>query len=207
MKNYTRFIAVLAASFVLTWTLSACGGQEKKSAESVSDSIATLGQDVTKGGVVGEGKHTEAYIKERLNVIYSNFSYEKFTSGDAIHFLDYDSLYCSCAYLQLQRAALENGDVMGVLVIDSDHWIMGQDMAPDWSYSIVGVSEITDSTAVADMKIMNFSEQLFTLKLRFERGDWYVDDFVNSYVDDEGNVIYYTETENLRYFANNGSVG
>lgn len=39
------------------------------------------------------------------------------------------------------------------------------------------VYNITDSTALVDLVIHNFSDNETTIALRFERGDWYVDDF------------------------------
>jgi hypothetical protein len=36
---------------------------------------------------------------------------------------------------------------------------------------------MTDSTALVDLAIHNFSDTETTIALRFERDDWYIDDF------------------------------
>lgn len=55
------------------------------------------------------------------------------------------------------------------------------------------VYNITDSTALVDLVIHNFSDNETTIALRFERGDWYVDDF-NSTDDGEDDKAYFRRT-------------
>ena len=67
------------------------------------------------------------------------------------------------------------------------------------------MSDITDSTAVAEMLIENYGERKGLLKLRFERDDWYVDDFIGFYpFDAEGNLAQYSELEELQDFVKEG---
>lgn len=67
----------------------------------------------------------------------------------------------------------ETGDIL----YDYDYWVCGQDVSEDWSYKVAKVYHITDSTALVDLNIHNFSEHETTIALRFERGDWFIDDF------------------------------
>ena len=60
---------------------------------------------------------------------------------------------------------------------DYDYWVCGQDWSDDWSCKVAKVYEITDSTALVDLNIHNFSDIETTIALRFERDDWYIDDF------------------------------
>lgn len=66
------------------------------------------------------------------------------------------------------------------------------------------VYNITDSTALVDLVIHNFSDNETTIALRFERGDWYVDDF-NPTDDGEDDKAYFRriiseyDTKNRRH--------
>jgi hypothetical protein len=55
---------------------------------------------------------------------------------------------------------------------------------------VANVYNITDSTALVDLVIHNFSDNETTIALRFERGDWYVDDF-NPTDDGEDDKAYF----------------
>jgi len=46
-----------------------------------------------------------------------------------------------------------------------------------WSCKVAKVYNVTDTTCRVDLIIHNFSDSETTIALRFERGDWYVDDF------------------------------
>ena len=92
-------------------------------------------------------------------------------------------------YNQAQKISQEDG----TLFIDSDHWIAGQDMDEEWSYELMSVSNITDSTAQATINVHNYSDQKVVLDLVFERGTWVVDNFhfffEGSDYDADGNSI------------------
>ena len=79
---------------------------------------------------------------------------------------------------------------------------MGQDRSPEWTYNTKKIDNITDSTAVVEMDIRNFgNHNVVTLELRFERGDWFVDDFVSS-SDDEADSQSYSEVKKMEKFVN-----
>jgi hypothetical protein len=88
-----------------------------------------------------------------------------------------DSAYCSHRYYALMQEALRICDETGDILYDYDHWICGQDFSDDWSCKVKKVYEITDSTALVDLSIHNFTDFETTIALRFERGDWFIDDF------------------------------
>lgn len=126
-------------------------------------------------------KHSVAYICQRIDTIYKfvgkittdadgnrNYNYMPF---------DFDSAYCSERYYALMQQALEICDETGDILYDYDYWVRGQDISDNWSYKVVKVYNVTDSTALVDMVIHNFSDTENTIALRYERNDWYIDDF------------------------------
>ena len=127
-------------------------------------------------------KHSEDYIRQRIDTIYKTVG--KSTNDNEGKEVSYicnsfnrDSAYCSQRYYALMQEALQYSNEMGIILYDFDHWVCGQDWSDDWSYKVAKVYEITDSTALVDLVIHNFSDIETTIALRFERNDWYIDDF------------------------------
>ena len=125
-----------------------------------------------------QDKHSETYIRERIDAIYDN--YVHWTNEDGIDypvfFEDADSAYCSTGYNALMDQALEClGD--DDILFDYDYWICGQDVCDNFHHQIMKVRDITDTTAVVELKVINCNEYDVVLTLVFERGDWYIDDF------------------------------
>ena len=155
--------------------LIACGNKTGK-AVSDTDSLAL---DSISGSVVD--KHSEAYIRQRIDTIYK-FVGKITTDADGNRDYDYspfnlDSAYCSERYYALMQEALAICDETGDILYDYDYWVCGQDISDDWSYKVAKVYQVTDSTAHVDIIIHNFSDTENTIALRFERDDWYIDDF------------------------------
>lgn len=118
------------------------------------------------GGMTGKAdKHAEAYIRQRIDTMYKTVEINR------------DSAYCSQRYYALMQEAVQFSNEMGYILYDYDYWVCGQDIDDDWSCKVIKVYEITDSTALADLAIHNFSDKETTIALRFERNDWYIDDF------------------------------
>jgi len=119
-------------------------------------------------------KHTEAYIHQRIDSIYSSMKYR----GPIV--ADYDSLFCTSRYNALKSKALElSKDGGDEVIIDYDHWTNSQDDF-DFAYQIKKVEHITDSTAVVTLEAYNLGEIYpIVLGLYFERDDWYVDNFLS----------------------------
>ena len=103
-----------------------------------------------------DGKHTVDYIRQR----------------------NLDSAYCSMRYKALLSQAEEMaGD--DDIVLDYDHWTNSQD-DNNFTYEVGRIDQITDSTAFAEIYGKNYgNDYTIVLGLYFERGDWYVDDFLS----------------------------
>ena len=101
-----------------------------------------------------DGKHTVDYIRQRVDGIYACYKNPKYDEA-GLRLMkqrgNLDSVYCSMRYKALLAEAEEMaGD--DDIVLDYDHWTNSQNFGND--YTIV-------------------------LGLYFERGDWYVDDFLS----------------------------
>lgn len=116
-------------------------------------------------------KHSEAYIRQRIDTIYKGVGNSTY---DPIY---RDRAYCSQRYYALMEEATQLCNETGEILYDFDHWVCGQDWSDDWSCKVAKVYEITDSTALVDLNIHNFSDTETTIALRFECDDWYIDDF------------------------------
>ncbi|MBP5338892.1 MAG: DUF3828 domain-containing protein [Prevotella sp.] len=172
--------------------LLSCGG---KTGKVVSDT-----DSLTIGSVADTGvdKHSEAYIRQRIDTIYKGVGKPTYDSEgrevDYIHNpFNRDSAYCSQRYYALKKEALQICDETGDILYDFDYWVCGQDYSDDWSCSVADVYEITDSSAYVDLNIHNFGDRETTIALRFERGDWYIDDFCPS-ADGYDDKYYLRET-------------
>ena len=163
-KKFNPIISIaLGIMAIGLWT--ACGNKTK-STDVVADSTAV---------VTELDKHSEAYIRQRLDTIYNCVDQR---------LLNLDSAFCTQRYYALLEKALQLSEETGYVFLDYDHWIMGQDVSPEWTYTLKKIDQKTDSTAVVEMDIRNFGRHNYvTLEMKYERDDWYVDDFV-SYHDD-----------------------
>ena len=162
----------LAATLMLN-----CGNKTGKSV-SDTDSVA-VDSMVADAGI---DKHSEAYIRQRIDTIYKGVGKSTYDSeGRKIEYehipFNRDSAYCSERYYALKKEALEICNETGDILYDYDYWVCGQDFSDDWSCKVTKVYEITDSTTLADLMIHNFNDIETTIALRFERDDWYIDDF------------------------------
>ena len=162
----------LAATLMLN-----CGNKTGKSV-SDTDSVA-VDSMVADAGI---DKHSEAYIRQRIETIYKGVGKSTYDSeGRKIEYehipFNRDSAYCSERYYALKKEALEICNETGDILYDYDYWVCGQDFSDDWSCKVAKVYEITDSTALVDLMIHNFNDKETTIALRFERDDWYIDDF------------------------------
>ena len=156
-----RQFVFIMFSFLLLLLAGSCK-PTGKSAASDADSTAVKAVDSN------DGKHTREYITQRLNEIYE---------------MQDDSKGCSERYLRLYKEASELSHLSGMVFLYKDHWMQGNDRVEDWSYSILDVTDIQETTATATVLISNYDKCKVTLKLVFERDDWYVDNFLNDIED------------------------
>ncbi len=139
-------------------------------------------------------KHSETYIRQRIDTIYNQVYHRQ---------MYLDSAFCSQRYYALLQQTLQLNEETGFVCLDYDHWIMGQDCSPEWTYNAKKIENITDSTATVEMDIRNFGKHnTMTLELKFERNDWFVDNFVSYSGDEAGERKEYSEVKEMRKFIN-----
>ena len=162
----------VAAMAMLALSMLACGnktGEGSSNGDSLSVSTAQTPSDA---------QHSAEFITLRIDTIYRLRNNER---------------CCSERYMALFNKARQLSEEDGTLFIESDHWIAGQDMDEEFSYELMSVTNITDSTAQATMNIHNYVDQKVVLDLVFERGTWFVDNFhfffEGSDYDSDGNSI------------------
>lgn len=183
----SSFIIVVWGLIMMSLSMS-CGNRTKNN-DALADSEVTTADTIAKAF----DKRSEAYIRQRIDTIYG---YVDQGGGD----MDIDSAFCSQRYYACLQQARQLSEETGFVFLDYDHWIMGQDRSPEWTYDIKKIGNITDSTAVVEMDIRNFGKHnTVTLELRYERGDWFVDDFV-SYSNDETGDRSYSEVKEMEKF-------
>lgn len=181
------------ATMAVVLLLSACGG---KTGKSVNDTDSLQADSVAaEAAEPSVDKHTEAYLRERVDSFYFNYRnprYEK--NGMRIYngkFVNRDSAYCSKSYQDLMAKAEEIAQENEEPLLDYDHWTNSQD-DNNFTCEISKINNMTDSTAVVKLKAKNSGKPYtITLNMRFERNDWYVDDFIS----DDG-------TGEKKYFEN-----
>ena len=181
------FIAAVAVVLMM----SACGGKTGKSA-SDTDSVPADSVVMQEASI---DKHTEDYLRERVDSFYSvykNPKYEK--SGHRIYngkFVNRDSVYCSKSYKELLAKAEEIAEENEEPLLDYDHWTNSQD-DNNFTCEVNKIKNMTDSTATVVIKAKNAGKPYnVTLNMRFERGDWFVDDFISD--DGTGEKKYFKE--------------
>lgn len=102
-------------------------------------------------------------------------------------------------YNELTNQACKIAEELEDMFIDSDHWVVGQDIDPKWSYKVRNIKIESDSIAWAELTIHNFSNHKVRLKLLYERDDWFVDDILTTFVED-GVAKEYSEQEHARNY-------
>jgi hypothetical protein len=162
----------IAAIAMLALGMTACGNKTGEGS-STGDSLSV---GVTQ--TPSDSQHSAEFITLRIDTIYR---------------LRNNESCCSQRYLELYNQARQLSEEDGTLFIDYDHWAAGQDVDEEWSYELMSVSNVTDSTAQATMNIHNYTDQRVVLDLVFERGTWFVDNFhiffEGSDYDSDGNSI------------------
>ena len=82
-------------------------------------------------------KHSESYIKQRIDSIYSRFNNLTYDENGRRFFdksYNYDSLFCSSRYLALMSKAIDIVDEDDI-ILDYDHWTNSQD-PDDFNYKV-----------------------------------------------------------------------
>lgn len=176
----------ISLAFLAIMMLVACGDKTSKTgvdADSLITESATIKPAIATVNL-DSVRHTKEYITQRIDTIYK--------------YKD-DAVCCSNRYNELTNQACKIADEIEDLFIDSDHWVAGQDIDPKWSYKIRNINIESDSIAWAEMTIHNFSDRKVRLKLLYERGDWFVDDILTTYVEN-GVAKEFSEQEHARNY-------
>ena len=180
MKKMTVLIIVALALVVVAggfWGYKYLQNQVVDGPGMVNDVDSLKADSVT---LADDGKHTEDYIRQRVDAMYASYKNPKYDSTGVrlMQHVNLDSAYCSLRYQALYQKAQEAaGD--DDIVLDYDHWTNSQDDT-NFTYEIGRIDQITDSTAFAEVYGKNFgNDYTIVLGLYFERGDWYVDDFLS----------------------------
>ena len=155
-KEKGRYMKELClCAHCLVAVMAGCTQQGQTPPADSSDSTAVAAVDA------GIDKHSEAYIRQRLDTIYGHIRQmiAAETEDNRTYIssaFNLDSTYCSSRYYSLMKQALAITNETGDILFDYDHWVCGQDYSKDWHYKIQKISDITDSTATAEMEIINF---------------------------------------------------
>lgn len=149
---------IFTSLFLTSLLYIGCGSNGSKSDSLNAIDTADIVADTTQDSI----RHTKEYIAQRIDTIYK--------------YKD-DMRFCSAKYLSLDAHASKLSHEMGYVYRDYDHWVMGQDIDPKWSYKIKDIKDIKDAEATVELTIHNFKNQHIILNLVYERGDWYVDNF------------------------------
>ena len=176
----------ISLAFLAIMMLVACGEKTNKTgvdADSLITESATIKPTIATVNL-DSVRHTKEYITQRIDTIYK--------------YRD-DAVCCSNRYNELTNQACKIADEIEDLFIDSDHWVAGQDIDPKWSYKIRNIKIESDSIAWAEMTIHNFSDRKVRLKLLYERGDWFVDDILTTFVEN-GVAKEFSEQEHARNY-------
>ena len=170
-KRFQSLLSIVAMT-MLSFCMAACGNKTGE-ASANGDSLS-----VSTTQAPSDAQHSPEFITLRIDTIYKQRNNES---------------CCSERYMALYNQARQISEEDGTLFIDSDHWIAGQDMDEEWSYELMSINNITDSTAQATVNVHNYVDQKVVLDLVFERGTWMVDNFhfffEGSDYDNDGNSI------------------
>ena len=147
--------------------------------------LLLIGLTVTAYGATDDAAQTAAQVKQRVEAIYKE-AYAAYTNNDEdAPFPDLNSQFCSQDWNATVNAVLEidkkNPDEMGFF--DADYWVMGQDAADKIHIKDVKVVDVSNTKATVEMTIANFEPVSATLEMVFERGNWYIDNFIDRSMD------------------------
>lgn len=190
MKHLRLCFVAMMCSLGLATVLS-CKEKAPEKKETAKESVDTTAVATEKAS----DKHSADALKARVEAIYADVTsvYNKCNEqGDGLNLkpitdAQFDKKYCSDNWNSLleEVAAIDNANPEGEMgFFDADYWIMGQDFA-DLSVSDVKVKQIEGNDAMVVFNLHN-SGNVTRVKLDmvFERGDWFIDDFTDNYVED-----------------------
>ena len=152
--------------------------------------VTTDGTGVADETEAGVGK--EELVKKRLTQIYDEvFSKcnDEDPSNDGLE--DSDDRWLTTEFKDLLKREKEvNPDGM-LGYIDYDHWLQAQDYYKP-SMTIESVEMLSDTKAISNIKVIPFSNsdpKNVKVTLKYERNNWYIDDFSSRFNASEKEVL------------------
>ncbi len=121
-------------------------------------------------------KKTKEYVKQRVTYIYNEvFSHEEDYNYNP------DSLFCSEEFIKLAKFCEKLMSEGEIGPIEVNYWVQSQDCYHP-SFEFLDVVELEETLSAAKIYVHSFGESqdkvAVLLMLKFERGDWFMDDFV-----------------------------
>ncbi len=184
MKNFMS----LALMGLCTFMCMAC---KNHSAQPQNDKSANV-------EAVEKKPQTAADVKTRVETIYKDVcdaynSANQMEFGEGMKMLQdkkFDEAFCSEAWNKKLAEVVEKDnqhpDEMGFF--DYDYWVMGQDFE-NLAVTDVKVVSFENDKAVVSLNLHNMGNtNPIKLKMVYERGDWFIDDFITSYEGVENSV-------------------
>ncbi len=159
-----------------------CGKNAKEADGNANEKLETGTETKAAPTASNTDRKSDEYIISRVLSIYADVfaEYNKAAEDESVPPHSPDEKYCSDDW---NKALLEvteydqqnNPDDIGFF--DADYWVMGQDFG-DLSVSDVEILEHKGNEAKVKFNLHNFGQvSPIQLDLRFERGDWFIDDF------------------------------
>ncbi len=165
MKIRTKTVfGVLVASFGLM--SAACTGNSKVRPEAMVEAEDSI---ISEPTAIDIDVDREELLRKRILEIYSI---------DDIG--GREDRYCSTAYLEVYKAVLAADAETGEIgFFDYDHWTSAQDCPDAPVFMIKRIDRLSDTEAIVEVREdeMNTGARL---KCVWERGNWYIDDFLSS---------------------------
>ena len=123
-------------------------------------------------------------VKQRVEAIYKTVFSTYNRTNDYTSIPDFDSRFCSKAWNDNKKKVEKIQEQGDEPFFDADYWVMGQDFSNDLHITDVKVVNISNTEATVNMKVHNFGHATpVTLKIVFERGDWYIDNIMSEGMD------------------------
>ncbi|MBR3445871.1 MAG: DUF3828 domain-containing protein [Prevotella sp.] len=173
----TVWIGALLFAF---WLAGCAPGHQKGERQEEPQGVALAD---TASAAVEEQKQTAADVERRVKEIYDAMSaayYGNPGEETPVPSVDLDKDFCSESWNERCRAVVEkdaqNPDEM--VFFDADYWVMGQDYDNPHARDIK-VVKMDERTAVVELLLHNMSDIPVRLEMVFERGKWYIDNFID----------------------------
>ena len=186
MKRILLMLTVIAL-------MASCGkGDSSKPESEIEEEEVTIidenGEETTIKKIKGD-PNTDEYLLARVQAIYDDVfaEYNRASENEELTIPSTpDDKYCTKEWNSLLQKvndydSTHNPDEIGFF--DADYWVMGQDFA-ELSISDLNVVKRKGNDAEVEFILHNHSARTkVKLEMVLERGDWYIDNFIDSTYD------------------------